>query len=71
MVKPVNSSISINYKAESEPMTPEELLAEQEALELEQEEKVRAEEEAEAEELDSPVDHEDEWEQNIEKLNDL
>lgn len=57
---------------ESEQLTPAEILEEQEAEQLENEREADEEAAAEEEELNSPMDAEDEegWEHNIERLND-
>lgn len=70
MIKPIDSSTTITYDAETLPLSEEERKAEELALRLEEE--AEAEAEAEEEELSHPLDIEDQegWDDNIERLND-
>ncbi|QRY80121.1 hypothetical protein JVX91_03085 [Pseudomonas sp. PDNC002] len=72
MIKPVDSSTTITYDAETLPLSEEERKAEELALRLEEEAEAEAEAEAEEEELSHPLDIEDQegWDDNIERLND-
>lgn len=72
MIKPVDSSTTIAYDAETLPLSEEERKAEELALRLEEEAEAEAEAEAEEEELSHPLDIEDQegWDDNIERLND-